>query len=181
MEQVGYDTYCKLLDEVVKEMQGQQVEKDEEERDIQIDLNLTSYIPDSYIENSSQKIEIYQNIALCTSEEDVQNIIDELLDRYGEMPKEVENLIQVARIKMLCKQAHLIKLNQNKERAVFTFEGNDFNMEMVDNLMKKYKNKIKFSPAKDPYITYQLDITSGDKLVEEIKNMLADIVQYKGK
>ena len=61
MEQVGYDTYCKLLDEVVKEMQGIKVK---EEKDIQIDMNVSSFIPDEYIENSSQKIEIYQDIAL---------------------------------------------------------------------------------------------------------------------
>ena len=70
MEQVGYDTYCKLLDEVVKEMQGTKVEKEVE---IQIDMNLSSFIPDEYIENSSQKIEIYQDIALARKEEDIQS------------------------------------------------------------------------------------------------------------
>ena len=71
MEQVGYDTYCNLLDEVMKEMQGIEVE---EEPDIQIDMNISSYIPDEYIFESSQKIEVYQNIALCKTEEDIQNI-----------------------------------------------------------------------------------------------------------
>lgn len=80
MEQVGYDTYCKLLDEVMKESQGIQVE---EEKDVQIDLNISSYIPDDFIKDSSQKIEIYQNIALCRTEEDIQNVIDEIIDRYG--------------------------------------------------------------------------------------------------
>ena len=65
IEQVGYDTYCKLLDEVIKEMQGIEVV---EEQDVQIDLAVSSYIPDNFIENSSQKIEIYQNIALCRTE-----------------------------------------------------------------------------------------------------------------
>ena len=79
MDQVGYDTYCKLLDEVIKELQG--VEQ-KEEIDVQIDLNLSSYIPDAYIENSSQKIEIYQNIALARTEQDIENVIDEMIDRY---------------------------------------------------------------------------------------------------
>ena len=69
LDQVGYDTYCKLLDEVVKEMKGI---KEEEEIDVQIDIAVGSYIPDSFIENSSQKIEIYQNIALCKNEEDIE-------------------------------------------------------------------------------------------------------------
>ena len=61
MEQVGYDTYCKLLDEVIRETQGIEVEQ---EQDIQIDLSISSYIPDSFIQNSSQKIEIYQKIQI---------------------------------------------------------------------------------------------------------------------
>lgn len=73
LEQVGYETYCNLLDEVVKEMQGVKVEPD---LDIQIDLNVTSYIPDEYIPDSSQKIEIYQDIALCKSEKDIQDITE---------------------------------------------------------------------------------------------------------
>ena len=112
MEQVGYDTYCNLLDQVVKEMQGIEVE---EEQEIQIDINISSYIPDSYIDNSSQKIEVYQNIALCRTEEDIQNVIDEIIDRYGVMPKELENLIEVARIKELCRTAGVIKVTQKEK------------------------------------------------------------------
>ena len=90
LEQVGYDTYCNLLDEVVKEMQGEEVKP---EIDVQIDLDATCYIPDEYISDSSQKIEIYQDIALCKNEEDIQNVIDEMIDRFGNMPSEIENLI----------------------------------------------------------------------------------------
>lgn len=79
MDQVGYDTYCKLLDEVIKEIQGVEVK---EEIDVQIDLDVSSYIPDEYIENSSQKIEIYQEIALARTEEDLSNVTDEIIDRY---------------------------------------------------------------------------------------------------
>ena len=75
MEQVGYDTYCNLLDQVVKTMQGIEIK---EEKDIQIDLNVSSYIPDEYIENTAQKIEIYQNIALAKTEEDVIDVIGEV-------------------------------------------------------------------------------------------------------
>ncbi len=96
LEQVGYDMYCKLLDEVVKEMQGETLE---EEIEIQIDLDVSSYIPDEFIPNASQKIEIYQNIAGCKKEEDIQEVVDEIIDRYGTVPKEIENLLERARIK----------------------------------------------------------------------------------
>lgn len=79
MDQVGYDTYCKLLDEVIKEIQGVETK---EEIDVQIDLDISSYIPDEYIENSSQKIEIYQDIALARTEQDIENVTDEMIDRF---------------------------------------------------------------------------------------------------
>ncbi|WP_296852085.1 TRCF domain-containing protein, partial [uncultured Methanobrevibacter sp.] len=90
MEQVGYDMYNRLLNEVVKETRGEKVE---EEEDITIDIKTSAYIPDNYIEDSSQKIEIYQDIANCKDDKDIQDIIDEIIDRYGDMPNEVENLI----------------------------------------------------------------------------------------
>ena len=107
IEQIGYDMYNKLLNEVVKEMKGEKVEEEEE---ITIDLNISSYIPEEYIEDSAQKIEIYQDIAGAKTEEDVQNIIDEIIDRYGEMPEEVYNLLEIARIKNLCRKANVNKI-----------------------------------------------------------------------
>ena len=142
LEQVGYDTYCNLLDEVVKEMKGI---KTTPEIDVQIDLNVTSYIPDSYIEDSSQKIEIYQNIALCRNEQDIQNVIDEIIDRFGNMPEELENLLDIARIKYLAKAQNIVKIASRKTAVVFTYNSNnDFNLD-ISQLVKKYGNRIKFS------------------------------------
>ena len=165
MEQVGYDTYCRLLDEVVKEMKGIEVK---EEQDIQLDIDVSSYIPDNFIESNSQKIEIYQNIALCRTEEDVQNVIDEIIDRYGHMPEELENLIEIARIKNLCKEANVLKISQRKDKAVFYFDKSKFNPEIVDKLIKKYSSNIRFSTGVEPYITLNI----GNKIIEEIKAFL---------
>lgn len=172
MEQVGYDTYCKLLDEVVKEMQGIKVE---EEPDVQIDINISSYIPDEYIEAGSQKIEIYQNIALCRSEEDIQNVTDEILDRYGNMPREVENLLEIARIKELCKKKNILKISQKRESVVFNFEPSTFNMDIVDSLVKEFRNRIKFSPGSVPYITFKLDSNEEKKVIKDIKEFLCKL------
>ena len=170
MEQVGYDTYCKLLDEVIKEMQGKVIE---EEKDIQIDLSFSSYIPEEYIENSSQKIEIYQDIALCKTEEDLQNITDEIIDRYGPMPTEVENLLEIARIKNLAKTANVTKISQKRDGIVFLYDNNKFNMELINILVKKYNRRVKFSQGLAPYITFTLEKkTELDKLkeIEEFLN-----------
>ena len=142
LEQVGYDTYCTLLDEVVKEMKGEEIEPS---IDIQIDLNVTSYIPDEYISESSQKIEIYQNIALCKNEENIQNVVDEIIDRYGNMPEELENLLDIARIKYLAKPHYITKIASKKTAVIFTFEQSKFNIDVM-RLVDKYKNRIKFQP-----------------------------------
>ena len=189
MEQVGYDTYCNLLDQVVKEMQGIEVKESDEEPEIQIDINVSSYIPDSYIENSSQKIEVYQNIALCRTEEDIQNVIDEIIDRYGIMPKELENLIEVARIKELCRIAGVVKVSEkknimmlntqsNSKSVVFYFDKNKYNPEIVDTLVKKYGYNIKFSAGIEPYITLKIGNVTEDELIEKIKEFLKECSSY---
>ena len=156
LEQVGYDTYCNLLDEVVKEMKGIEVKP---ETEIQIDLNVTSYIPDEYISDGNQKIEIYQKIALCKTEEDIENVIDEMIDRFGNIPKELENLMEIARIKYLAKSLKIEKIENRKNVVVFTFEATDKEtQEKIDiiKLVKKYGTKIKFSAGIKPRITLEI-------------------------
>lgn len=172
MEQVGYDTYCKLLDEVIKEMQGIEVV---EEQDVQIDLAVSSYIPDNFIENSSQKIEIYQNIALCRTEEELQNVIDEVIDRYGRLPKELENLIDIARIKQLARKANILKIAQRENGIVFYFVKEKIKPEMVNTLITKYPMLVKFSNAVEPYVT--LRIKENENIIEKAKEFLKTVIE----
>ena len=170
LEQVGYDMYCKLLDQVVKEMKGIE---EKEEIDVQLELNVSSYIPDSFIEDSNQKIEIYQDIALCKNEEEIKDIVDSIIDRYGNMPKEIENLIEIARIRNLCREKNIIKISQKANKIIFYFDEKTFDFEIVDKLIKKYSIRIKFSPAKNPYITYNLK--NENAIIEETKEFLNEI------
>jgi len=172
MEQVGYDTYCKLLDEVIKEMQGIEVV---EEQDVQIDLAVSSYIPDNFIENSSQKIEIYQNIALCRTEEELQNVIDEVIDRYGRLPKELENLIDIARIKQLARKANILKIAQRENGIVFYFVKEKIKPEIVNTLITKYPLLVKFSNAVEPYVT--LRIKENEDIIEKAKEFLKTVIE----
>ncbi len=168
LEQVGYDTYCNLLDEVVKEMQGKEVEPD---LDIQIDLNVTSYIPDEYISDSSQKIEIYQNIALCKNEQDIQNVVDEIIDRFGNMPGELENLLDIARIKYLAKPLYITKIASKKTSVVFTYDQKKFNVDIV-RLVETYKNKVKFQPGVKPMITLNIGTTNERQILNDVMEFL---------
>lgn len=166
MEQVGYDTYCKLLDEVVKEMQGIEIVKEE---DVQIDIAVSSYIPDEFIESSAQKIEIYQNIALCRTEEDIQNIIDEIIDRFGSIPKEVENLIEVARIKNLARTIGITKISEKRDGIMFIYDSQKFNTQAISKLVEKYPSTLKFSPG---YATLKINKASDKQILEDIKQYL---------
>ena len=166
MDQVGYDTYCKLLDEVVKEAKGINVE---EEQDVTIDLNVSSYIPDTYILNSTQKIEVYQNIALCRTEEDIKNITEDILDRFGKMPKEMFSLIGIARIKEKCKNMGITKVSQKENKIVFYFDPESFTLNIPD-LIEEYSNRIKFSTGINPYIPFTLK--NVNNTIEEIEEFL---------
>ncbi len=171
LEQVGYDTYCNLLDEVVKEMKGIEIKQ---ETDIQIELNVTSYIPDEYILDSNQKIEVYQNIALCRNEEDIQNIIDEIIDRFGDMPQELENLIDIARIKYLSKQINITKIASRKTAVVFTFVQDSLKIE-ISELIKRYGNKIKFSSGIKPMITLEIGTTNERQILNDVTEFVKNL------
>ena len=143
LEQVGYDTYCNLLDEVVKEMQGIEVEP---EIDIQIDLNVTSYIPDEYISDSAQKIEIYQ----------------------------LENLLDIARIKYLAKPFAISKIASRKTAVVFTFEQSKFEIDL-QKLIKIYRNRIKFSPGIKTTITLDIGKTNERQILSDVAEFLKQL------
>lgn len=157
--------------------------KIEPEIDIQIDLNVSSYIPDEYIQDANQKIEIYQNIAICKNEQDIQNIIDEIIDRFGNMPEELENLIAIARIKYLAKRLNISKIANKtigqttnpkintKTSVVFTFEPNKFELD-INKLVGKYGNKIKFSNGIKPMITLQIGTNHERQILNDVIEFL---------
>ena len=169
LEEVGYDTYTRLLNEVLKEEQGIKVEEDLE---CQIDLNVTSYIPDDYISDQNQKIEIYQDIALVKTEEDISNVVDELIDRYGNMPPEIENLLEISRIKQLAKKNNIIKIQSKRDAIVFTYENNTFDDDFISNLIKKYGTQIRFSNGIKPMITLKIEKIGEQALLEKVKEYL---------
>ena len=169
LEEVGYDTYCRILDEVLKEEQGLQVA---EEIECQIDLNVTSYISDEFIQDQNQKIEIYQDIALCRTEEDISNVIDEIIDRFGNMPNEIENLLEISRIKRLAKAKHLNKIQSKRDVVVFTYDSKKFDDSIVSELIKKYGNRIKFSSGIKPMITLKIEKKGERGLLQEVKEFL---------
>ena len=101
MEAVGYDLYCKMLNEAVKHLKG---EMEEETFNTTMDLNVDAYIPDSYIPNEYQKLDIYKRVAAIENEEEMEDMLEELIDRFGDIPKKVETLLAVASLKAIAQR-----------------------------------------------------------------------------
>lgn len=169
MEAVGYEMYCKLLEEAVKEMQGEDVV---EEVDTQIDLNITAYIPDTYIENINQKIEAYQDIANISDENEIIDITDELIDRYGELPSECVNLLEIARIKIYARALKVLAIKQTNKNVVIKFSNEEFIMDKVQVLIDLYKGDLMFSTGVTPYLTLKLQSGKDSDILNDVLKLL---------
>ena len=171
MEQVGYDMYNRLLNEVVKELKGEEIAEPEEE--ITIDISLSAFIPDTYINNTNQKIEIYQDIADAHDEKALKNVVDEIVDRYGKMPEQVENLIEIAKLKNMARDTNIQKIQQRQMGVVFTLSKISDNQ--IEAILENYRDKVRFSAIGKPYITLRItddiigDITKFIDILKEEK------------
>lgn len=168
MEAVGYDMYLKLLADAVKEENGEEVK---EELPCTVDLSISAHIPPDYIESLPARLGIYRRIAEIKNDEDVSDIIDELIDRFGDPPREVEGLISVARLRQTAAANGIYEI---KEDAGGVRLGvNSLEPETMLKLTSAFgKNIFVRGSAEKPY--YYLKIGGGIlKAVEEIRKALA--------
>ncbi len=176
MEAVGYDLYCKMLNEAVKEAKGISVE---ESFDTTIDIDIDAYIPMGYIPNEMQKLDIYKRIAGIENEEEAEEMLEELIDRFGEPPKSVENLLYIARMKSMAHAAWFTEVAQKTDFIRFTlYERAKIDVVKLPEFVAGYLPNVKFTAdAKAPYFTYFLKKNSREKNVdgrEIIEKFLAD-------
>ena len=154
MDSIGYELYCKLLDEAVRELRGEELE---EAFETLMDITVNAFIPDSYITNTDQKIEIYKKIAHIKNKTDYYDVQDELEDRYGNIPLSVVNLLDIAYTKAVFHSMGALSVSHKGENGiVITFKGDKckIDIERLMQLIKDGKGKISFTnnPAQ-PYIT----------------------------
>ncbi|MBO5524155.1 MAG: transcription-repair coupling factor, partial [Roseburia sp.] len=168
MEAVGYDLYCKMLNEAVKEAKGEKVE---ESFDTSIDIDIDAYIPMGYIPNEVQKLDIYKRIAEIETEEEAEEIVEELIDRFGDLPKSVENLLFIAKIKTMAHKVYFTEVAQKGETLKFTlYERAKIDVAKLPEFVASYGNNLKFTAdAKAPYFTYFLKKNSRDKNVDALE------------
>lgn len=154
MEAVGYDLYCKMLNEAVRHLKG---EAEEEEYNTTIDLNVDAYIPDSYIPNEYHKLDIYKRVAAIESEEDMEEMTEELIDRFGDFPKKVETLLEVARLKSFAHEVYITQIEQKGETYTFTmYEKARVLPERIPKLLLDFKEELSFkADIENPCFVYR--------------------------
>lgn len=172
MNAVGYDLYCKMLNEAVKEAKGIHTMEDFE---TSVDLNVDAYIPDSYISNEFQKLDIYKRIAGIETQQDYDDMLEELLDRFGEPGKAVLNLLAIAKLKAIAHQGYVTEIKQIGKTVRFTlYEKARLNTEGFPALMQKYRRGLQFKNEQEPKFILEPQgnlILALTEFAEELKSM----------
>ena len=162
MEAVGYDLYCKMLNEAVKEAKGIPVA---EQFDTAVDIDIDAYIPVDYIPNEFQKLDIYKRIAGIEQEEETEEMMEELIDRFGDPPRSVENLLYIARVKSLAHAAYFTEVSQKGDELRFSlYEKAQIDVAKIPELVAAYGQSVRFlADARAPGFVYLLNRNSREK------------------
>ena len=177
MEAIGYDLYCKMLNEAVKELKGEEVE---ESFDTTVDINLDAYIPATYIKSEFQKLEMYKRIADIENEEEWQDMQDELIDRFGDMPKAVQNLLDIVLIKSMAHETYISQIKQKREQFldITMFEKAKIKVENIPILLEKYNGRLTFVPQKLPLFQFKWSKEKRPSKEDKKKNFVENIREF---
>ncbi len=154
MEAVGYDMYCKMLHEAVRLLKGETKEADFVTT---LDVNVDAYIPDSYIPNEYQKLDIYKRIAAIETEEEKEDMIEELTDRFGDLPKKAEKLLEAASLKAFAHSLYVTGVEQKGETYLFTmYENAKIDARRIPKLLDQFKGELSIrTEASAPCFVYE--------------------------
>ena len=172
---VGYDMYLKLLEEAVLQEQGQPVPPKTE---CAADLSVAASVPDRYVPSPEQRMDLYRRIAAIRSEAEADDLVDELIDRYGEPPRTVNNLISVALLRAAAAEAGITDIAQKQGQLVFTLAR--FSLEQFSALcaMDRYQNRLLLTPGEVPRFTFRLK--KGEDALRAARQVVDDFAGAEG-
>ena len=175
MEAVGYDLYCKMLNEAVKRLKGEKVENDEFETNI--DLKMDAFIPADYIPNEFQKLDVYKRIAEIETEPERDDMVDELIDRFGEPPQSVCNLLEIALLKAKAHDAYITAIVERANQIRITmFPQAKVATDKIPDLLAAYQGKLRFVPETTPYFVYQ---QKEEPLLRQLSELVNEMQKIK--
>lgn len=174
MDAVGYDLYCKLLEEEVKKLKS--TTEVEEKFETLIDLNIDAFIPRTYIDDEVRKIEVYKKMAAIETEEDYIDVRDELIDRFGEFPKTVDNLLEIAYIKTIANSVDIVAIEEKGGQYLFEIRKEaKIDPSKIIKLVKSYGRALKFTVVEKPYFSLKLELSEKKEVFRHIKTLLQSI------
>ena len=173
MEAVGYDLYCKMLNEEVKRLKGEKVAADEFETTV--DIEASAYIPADYIRNEVARLEMYKRIAGIFTEEELSELKDELIDRYGEMPVAVDNLVNISFIRQMAHEIGATKVECKGEVARLSIYNEvKFDIDKVSEVLANNEGRLRLRSGKETYFEYKFgDGTRKTKAEDKIKLLVS--------
>ena len=180
MEAVGYDLYCKMLNEAVKNMKQGTSQEEAASFTTTVDLNVDAFIPASYIPDEYQKLDIYKRIALIETEEEMDDMMEELIDRFGDIPKKIQKLILIARLKAFAHSVYVTSIEQKGQTLKITmYERAKVRGEEIPKLLERRKGELVFKNDTPPYFLYEQKKRNRKEkdpdILEVVKNLLNDI------
>lgn len=172
IEAIGYDLYVKYLQEAIKKLKGEKVE---EQIDTTIDIKVDGYISDKYIEDEEQKIEVYKKIASITSLDEYGELVDELIDRFGDIPDEVHNLMDISYIRYLGSKNNIKDIHQIDKEIVLEFKSiENISLELLKELSDQYGRRLTFDLSKEPAFKFRWK----DNILDELKSLVEKINSF---
>ena len=180
MEAVGYDLYCKMLNEAVADIKGISMGEDFE---TVVDIDVDAFVPATYIRSESQKLDVYKRIATIATADELSDMTDELLDRFGDIPKQAITLMKTAYLKAIAHDAFIQEIKGNrKDIRIKMYPKARINPAGIPEMVKKYGSRLRFTNGEVPYFTYYFskeDVVNTETYLESIERVIGEISELK--
>lgn len=174
MEAVGYDLYCKMLNDAVLRLKGEI--KEEDDFDTTLDLDINAFIPAAYVRNEYQKLELYKRISSIETKDEMEDMTDELIDRFGELPRSVYNLLYVAFLKALAHTACMTDVKQKGEKVFFEMKPDaKVDVDCISEVLKEHEGMLSLRAGEVPTFVLNLENTKKIKWLEKIEHCVKSL------
>ena len=180
MDAVGYDLYCKLLNQAVLALKGQE-DQDKDEFETAVEWDIDAYIPANYIKNEYQKLDIYKRVSAIENEEEELDMRDELIDRFGDIPRPVENLLTIAAVKSMAHQVYVTEVSVGRQEFKLTlYPKAKLDPAGLSSVAEKYRGALTLVPGEAPALVYRerKKNVSGPPVIDQIKEVLKALYPF---
>lgn len=173
MEAVGYDLYCKMLNDAIKKERGEEVE---EHFDTTVKLPFDAFIPSTYVRNEFIKLDLYKRISQIMDGSDYDDLVDEMTDRFGDLPKEVVNLMDVSLLKSRANKAYITSIVLNNAELSFgMYRDAKIDTDKIDHMLNGYFGKMRFVFGKTPAFVLKAGLLTESEIWHQVDQVVSDI------